>query len=146
MASALIQCVIRTQTGWIKSGGRSDAVAPMLVMAIGESGGESSGLQDAGPMIGGGYFFISSFDMLSFLSIMPSDFFILSDVLDVASVFLSILSILSILSLAIAGLPIVSSAKAAGANTRPVAIIAANNVFIVTLLGNDSALSCYQET
>src|SRR5947209_16024166 len=75
------------------------------------------------------YFVISSFFIIvSFLSIMPSVFFILSDVLDIESVFLSILSFSILLSF-IAGF-MASSARAAGAKARPVAIIAAKSVFM----------------
>src|ERR1051326_3307897 len=76
-----------------------------------------------------------SFDMLSFLSIMPLVFDILPDSLDIASVFLSIL--LSILeSFPMPGLLMASSAKAAGAKARPEATVAAisNRSFMVTLL------------
>src|ERR1700754_3025962 len=85
-----------------------------------------------------------SLDMLSFLSIMPPVFDILSP--DIASVFLSIL--LSILvSFAMPGLLMASSAKAAGAKARPAATVEATikRLIMITLLGMQFAtLSRYQ--
>src|SRR5437870_10347060 len=122
MASALIQCVIRTQTGWIR--GCAGALVSMLAMTSTLVENHRARKAQA-RWSKASYFVISSFFIIvSFLSIIPSDFFILSDVLDIESVFLSILSVFSILLSFIAGF-IASSSKAAGAKARPVASIAA---------------------
>src|SRR6478672_2929750 len=84
-----------------------------------------------------------SFAMVSFLSIMPSVFFILSDEWDIASVFLSILSILVSFDIGF----MASSANAAGAKAKPITIIAAKSgLHDYPPWENNGASHCYQES